>query len=305
MLLLPPTKRARETYSLRFVKESVVRDEMREIMRDNSRVLALAQDAVSTDYALCRIKEWAKIEELLAVRGAANVTMNGFLAICVSLAPRYTESKLEKMRAALVWRQLEELDPGLRWSRDELFRVRFKGAKKACKAFKARGALSETKLQALVEWLLEQKEHDYARGMVVTFYGLLRHSDLIRLRPSDVEFGENEVLLSIIGGKGRGKEHVDEVRATEARKTLQAAVESAAMRFARSLFPDWSKERANELIRTFAVKAGWDPLLKWTMHSLRHGFAAHLQRSGISEAERKQRGRWSSSKVANWYARGD
>ena len=265
-------------------------------------VYDLAIDAVSADHALSRMKEWATLEERLAVRGAANVSMEDFLAVCLAIAPKYTASKLEKMRAALVWRQLEELTPATRWSRDELFKVRFKGALKSCKPFATRGAITEEKLRKLVTWLEARGERMYARGFVITFYGMLRHSDLLRLRRADVEFGAKEVLLSIIGGKGRTREHVDVVQATEAETTLRVAMEVSAGEL--RLFSLWNKDYANCLIREFALLENWDKTQGWTVHSLRHGFAAHLKRKGVSLEVRMQRGRWSSARVAEWYARG-
>jgi len=303
--MLPHTKRLREALQpamkLRNVSEEDVRRMAKRHLAEGD-VKHLALDAVSPDYAKERIREWAKIEEMLAVHGAYNVRMEPFLALCMAMAPHYTESKLEKMRAAVVWRQVQELPIPLRWTRDERFLVGFKGAKKSCKAFAVRGAISEAKLGKLVEWLLTKDLQLYARGFVVGFYGLLRHSDLVRMRWCDVEFGE-EILLSIIGGKGRDKEHVDEVRATEARQTLMAAV-AAAQGLGPLLFADWDKAYANELIREFATNDQWDQGQKWSFHGLRHGFAAKLKRDGVCELARKQRGRWSSSRIAEWYARG-
>jgi len=303
--MLPHTKTLRAALQpsmrLRSVREEDVRKAVKRHLEDGD-VQFLAVDAVSEDYAKERVREWAKIEELLGVHGAAHVRMEPFLALCMSMAPHYCTSKLEKMRGALVWRQIQELEPTMRWSRDERFLVGFKGAKKSCRPFAERGAISETKLSKLVQWLTQKGLTMYARGFVVAFYGLLRHSDVIRMRWSDVEFGA-EILLSIIGGKGREKEHVDEVRATEARLSLEAAV-AAAQGHGLLLFPGWNKAFANDLIREFAELDGWDKGQKWTVHSLRHGFAAKLKRDGVCELARKQRGRWSSSRVAEWYARG-
>ena len=307
--MLPHTKRLRDLFTdraslhmkLRNISDADVRANYKRVVNEGL-VYDLAIDAVGADHALSRMKEWATLEERLAVRGAANVSMEDFLAVCLAIAPKYTASKLEKMRAALVWRQLEELAPAARWSRDELFKVRFKGALKSCKPFATRGAITEEKLRKLVSWLEARDEHMYARGFVITFYGMLRHSDLLRLRRADVEFGVKEVLLSIIGGKGRTREHVDVVQATEAEATLRVAMEVSAGEL--RMFPLWNKDHANSLIREFASLESWDATQGWTVHSLRHGFAQHLKRLGVSLEVRMQRGRWSSARVAEWYARG-
>ena len=172
--MLPHTKRLRDLYTdraslvikLRNISDADVRTNLDRVVREGL-VSDLAMDAVSADYALSRMKEWASLEERLAVRGAANVTMEGFLAVCLAIAPKYTASKLEKLRAAMVWRQLEELAPSERWSRDELFKVRFKGALKSCKPFATRGAITAEKLRTLAAWLEQRGENMYARGFVI------------------------------------------------------------------------------------------------------------------------------------------
>ena len=227
-----------------------------------------------------------------------------FLAMCIALAPFYTESKLEKLRAALVWRQVEELEPAERFTRDERFRRRFRGCLAMCKPFAVRGAISLIKLDKLIAWLIGKGEYTYARGFSVTFWALLRHSDLTRLRGSDIEISMQEVLLSIIGGKGREREHADVVKATEARQVLLTAVQVARVKGHARLFEEWEKCKANALIQQFAELDGWDASHKWSVHSLRHGSASHLKRQGVGEAERKQRGRWCDTRITEWYARG-
>ena len=270
----------------------------------SGRIQELAQGAVISGTADDRDKEWGKIQELLQVRGARAVEEEPFLAMCLAMAPFYTISKLEKLRAALVWRQLEELEPSERFTRDERFKRRFKGCLAFCKPFTVRGAISLPKLDKLISWLIGKGEYTYARGFCITFWALLRHSDLIRLRGSDIELSMEEVLLSIIGGKGRDREHVDVVIATEARQVLLTAVQVARVKADSRLFADWDKLKANALIHEFALLDGWDVSQNWSVHSLRHGCAAHLKRKGVAEAERKQRGRWSDTRVAEWYARG-
>ena len=293
-------------YRLRNVHEDVIRAAIAPILA-SCQIQQLAQNGVVDGTAGERVAEWGKIQELLGVRGAQAVDEEPFLAMCLALAPHYTISKLEKLRAALVWRQIEELPPSERYTRDERFKRRFKGCLAFCKPFKVTGAISLTKLEKLVAWLLEKGEFEYARGFRITFWGLLRHSDLLRLRETDVEFStgvRDEVLLSIIGGKGREKEHVDVIKACEARDYLLTAVQIARMHGDMILFARWSKGVANALIHEFAQLDGWDVSHKWSVHSLRHGCAAHLQRMGVSLAVRKQRGRWSSTRIAEWYARG-
>lgn len=272
-------------------------------LRQEEVHMTLAQRAVVPDTAQSRVREYAKLEVLLQTVGVATVQEEAFLALCAALAPYYSPSRLESLRSALVWKQLEALPFAQCWTQHKRFRRRFRGALKMCRPFTERGALSEDKLLALVRWLCSGSHEMYARGMVVGFYALLRHSDLVRVRPGDIEFGVREVLVSVLGGKGRERHHVDVVRATEARQSLTVAVAAAQAARSLTLFPDWDKGKANALIREFALLSGWDPEQKWTFHSLRHGFAQHLKREGVNEAERMHRGRWTSRRVADWYAR--
>ena len=297
------TLMAPQTYRLRNVDEYSIRAAMGPILT-SGQVQQLAQGAVVTGTADDRSKDWGKIQELLEVRGARAVEEEPFLAMCIALAPFYTESKLEKFRAALVWRQVEELEPAERFTRDERFKRRFRGCLAMCRPFAVRGAISLIKLDKLIAWLIGKGEYTYARGFSVTFWALLRHSDLTRLRGSDIEISMQEVLLSIIGGKGREREHADVVKATEARQVLLTAVQVARVKGHARLFEEWEKCKANALIQQFAELDGWDASHKWSVHSLRHGSASHLKRQGVGEAERKQRGRWCDTRITEWYARG-
>ena len=140
--------------------------------------------------------------------------------MCASLARFYRASTLESFRAALVWRQVEDMPIEACWTQSIRFRRRFRGAMKLCLDPVPRGSVTFSQLRTLTSRCSERGEIDYARGFIVAFYGLLRHSEITSLRRSDIEVSHTEALLRIRGGKGRRNNVVDIVEVPEAHDLL-------------------------------------------------------------------------------------
>ena len=259
----------------------------------------LAQVGVSAGTAQKRAQYFYRLEHLMGVHGACNMAEENFLALCASMSRFYRPSTLEAFRAALVWRQIEDLPESECWSQTLRFRRRFKGVLKICLDPKPRGSITRDQLRVLSTYCIDQGEITYGQGFAIGYFGLLRHSELVGLQTSDVEISESDVLIKIRGGKGRHHFAVDTVQAPEVRHLLGYF---KTISTTSSLFPTWNKVQANRLIAAAAARFGWNSQQTWSFHCLRHGCAGHLTRQGVDLSTRLRRGRWMSELTATRYS---
>ena len=182
-----------------------------------------------------------------------NTTEEAFLTLCACLSRFYRASKLEALRSALVWRQLEDEPIERCWSQTIRFRRRFKGATRLCLDPQSRGSVTFNQLKQLTEYCQEAGETEYARGFAIAYYGLLRHSELELLRRNDVE-GET-ATLRIRGGKGRLHYEVDIVQVPEVQELVTCLKKDGNTVL---LLHFWNKVKANALIRASAVHFEWN-----------------------------------------------
>ena len=192
----------------------------------NQDHLRLAQLSVAPRTAQKRIFYFSRLEELLDVQGVSNITEETFLAFCVSVSRFYRAPTLESFRAALVWRQLEDMPictVGLNLNcctQSFRFRRRFKGACRLCLDPQPRGSITYEQLRELTRAYSNMGELFYAQGYAIAFYALLRHSQLHALRRDDVEIAD-EAIIRIRGGKARQRHEVDTVEAPEVKLLLR------------------------------------------------------------------------------------
>ena len=278
------------------ISDQIVQDETQRLLQANVHS-QLAQLAVAPETARRRSLNFSSIEHFLGVHGVCNITEEAFLALCVCLSRFYRASRLEALRAALVWRQLEETPIERCLAQTTRFRRRFKGATRLCLDPQPRGSITFDQLTQLTEYCREAEELEYARGFAIAYFGLLRHSEMALLRRDDVE--TETATLRVRGGKGRLHYEVDIVLVPEVQHLLTYLKNVGTTVL---LLPYWNKVKANALICAAAAHFKWNKRQSWSFHCLRHGGAGHLTRQGSELSTRLLRGRWMSAFSAEAYS---
>lgn len=256
------------------------------------------------------LKHWSGVERAL------EINRDWFLALMLSLAPVYSKGRLEHFRAALAhFLKAESRVNNEIWTEHLGFCRDFNGITAQCRPPAVVGAISATKLTMVISMICEvvanAADHVmFIAGIRIAFNFLLRHSELLRLRFCDAEFIErlDSVSLTIIGPKGHatsnhGAPSIFYARVPETGSFFRALGKPEAAD--QGMFSKWNKNLINEIIMRTATRHGWDPTMRWSFHSLRHGGAQDLKERGVALSDRMTRGRWSSATVAEHYARPD
>ena len=282
---------------------------------------ALANAAVKPATVRERTRDWDSLKYILDVADVRAVKMNDFLGVMELLAEQYSPSRLEKFRAALVHRQILDLPEAERWSRDERFKIQFKGLLANCTRKRkqearekyqssgedagTRGAIFGQRLRELLRWCAERQKGFYAASMKMCYEGLLRSSEIRNLRKRDlIKESNGRWYVRIVGGKHRLEDKVEVVHLRNTNEQLEKMWELLHRGDPENhVFPNWSAKEANSLIKEVSTKFCWEEGRLWSMHSLRHGKAAALKLHGVTTEDRLALGRWRSQHIEKHYSR--
>ena len=303
------------------VREAVARGAQRgEERHEEVAAKAQAEDTYK-DY----IRDWAFLQDTVEVKGTAAYTRAAFLDAMREMVGEYHQSRLEKYRAAVVFRQEIDLEVQERWTQGATFKRMFAGVialategylkkksedmrKKGKKPIEddddaddnARGAIVEEKASQVVKHFLGKNMTMYARGVVVAYGGLLRHGEVINACHNHVYQEQGKWFLRITGGKWRKPDETDHVWLEGAEQTMAKIHQPGKFT---KLFPDWDDTEAVRGIKECAKKGEWEIGRAWDFHCLRHGKAVDNRLAGMPLEERMRRGRWKSKKVEDRYSR--
>ena len=136
------------------------------------------------------------------------------------------------------------------------------------------GQLKQLRFHATVNGFVEE-----ADGFALAWYGMLRHTAFASLKFHDVRMRARKGPLLRLAKKKAfsaarcNTENLDHFVQVRNCKSLLKEI-CRGKRGADRLFPNWSKDRARDLIKEAAVVFGWDPTVDWDgMHCMRHGAA--------------------------------
>ena len=153
---------------------------------------------------------------------------------------------------------------------------------------------------AIVTWLLSLGRCQEACAILLCFFGLLRASEALRLRLSEVIRTSTGYVL-VLGATKRGLEQKVEIACASVVEWLD--MYSARMNLTTAArFIGISYARLNRWLRRGAEFFGFGAI-RWSSHSLRRGGATELYRQNISMAAILQYGRWLTERSAREYLR--
>lgn len=274
---------------------------------ENLGLLSLVESTRSSYAgAFARLLTWSKS------RCVEDIPQDWFLSLCMTFATSgYSVSHLESYRSALAFFQRTHVKcPRLRWSQDPGFQTDFRGLLAICKPPTVVGAIGvhNKRLDQLLGHVADHLPSVYGLGIRIAHPTLVRHSELLILRPCDFAVSGSDVVVTVIGPKGHktsdgGKPAVFLVKAPGI-GPLVTSLLNGRHPF-QPLFPEWDQILINEAIRAAAARFEWDPTMRWSFHSLRHGMAQDMNQENIPLSERMMRGRWSSGPQSDHYARPD
>jgi integrase len=256
--------------------------------------------------AFARLLTWSESASI------EDIPEDWFLSLCMQFATSgYSMSHLESYRSSLAFFQRTLIKTHeRRWTQDAGFQTEFRGLLAICKPPTVVGAigLHNQRLSQLLSFVDERLPPAYGLGIRVAHPTLVRHSELLVLRPCDFAIAGNDAVVTVIGPKGHktsdgGKPAVFLVKAPGL-GPLAASLVKGRPPFD-PLFPEWDQPLMNEVIRAAAAHFKWDRAMRWSFHSLRHGMAQDMNQENIPLSERMMRGRWSSAPQSNHYARPD
>ena len=284
----------------------------------------VAAKGQATDTYKDYVRDWNFLQDTVEEKGTAKYTQEVFLDAMKEMVGEYHQSRFEKYRAAVVFRQEQDLGPG-QWTQSPAFKRQFAGLisiatiaymKKKSQALRdtkrkaleddddvdddARGAITKEKAEVVVKHFLAQKRAMYARGVVMAYGGLLRHGEVINACHNHVYKENGKWYLKITGGKWRKKDETDHVWIEGADETMGMIHQPGKFT---KIFPDWDEKEAVKGVQVCAKKLGWDLARKWDFHCIRHGKAVDNRLAGMPLDERMRRGRWKSRKIEERYSR--
>ena len=258
------------------------------------------------------IRDWGLLMSWTGMTEVAQLTENIFFIIMEQFVGVYSAGRTENFRSTVAWRQKLDQAEG-RWSQTDGFRLRFEGYQKRVderyRAKQADGSIPQTKrghikgqkVDELFAFCVSMGEDTYAVGMVFSFHLMLRHGDIPKLDESCLRHTPGRGWeVKIVGGKGRAKDFVEWIRADETPKLCEALLKSTPK--GALLFPSWSEDKANALIKGAAERYGWSVEgEKYTHHCNRRGKARELYDKGMTIQEICELGRWKREKTARGY----
>lgn len=257
------------------------------------------------------VRDWGLLLLWTGSTTVIDVTMPSFFAAMEAFVGKYSLSRVENFRSAVVW--VQSLDPSLRqeqrWSKQEYFRIRFNGLlARVDAAYKEkqeegelpqtkRGRIQEEKLRQLVDFCVQKGEDMYAIGFVLSYNLLLRHQDLVKLTGDSIRYLDQRGWeVRIVGGKDRPADFEEWIDGSDCPKVLQRLMEERGK--TEPLVPKWSEDKANRLIREAAHAFGWSTEgERYVHHCARRGKARDLYEEGLTIPEIMERGRWGGSKI--------
>ena len=271
------------------------------------------------------VRDWAFLQETVEAKGTAAYTQAAFLDAMNEMVGEYHQSRFEKYRSAVVFRQEQDLGIGTQWSQSPAFKRQFAGIiSMATKAYMkkksqtlrdtkrkeleddddpddaARGAIVKDKAEMVVKHFLAENKTMYARGVVMAYGGLLRHGEVINACHNHVYKENGKWFVKITGGKWRKPDETDHVWIEGADETMAKIHQPGKFK---KLFPDWDDKEAVKGIKICAKNMKWDVARTWDFHCIRHGKAVDNRLAGMPQDERMRRGRWKSKKVEENYSR--
>lgn len=184
------------------------------------------------------------------------------------------------------------------------------GVRRMAAEFKSpRGAIGFDKLIKVIQVSHELGHELYTAGLLLAFSACLRHTQIMTLTVSDVLFDQREVADVVLrlrsGNKGKGNAARTSYPRTAfgCKKLLGYVTQQRGD--AELLFPFWDRKIANWVIKTTALKEGWDCNQTWGgVHCIRHG-ARITQDTSLDTAMKLEmrKGGWKSVSACVWYSR--
>ena len=258
------------------------------------------------------VRDWGLIMLWTGLTTVAQLSETIFYIIMERFVGLYSVGRVENFRSAVAWRQ--NLDLGTdQWTQTAGFKLRFDGYLKRVNAvyrerqdaglFKntKRGHVKGEKVEELFQYCKKLGEVMYAVGLVLCYHLMLRHGDVVKLDETCLRHTPARGWeAKIVGGKGRPVDFIEWINADDAPDLCAALLTKTPK--GTLLFPRWSEDRANELIRGAAEHYGWvTDGERYMQHCLRRGNARDLYDGGMSIHDICVRGRWKSEKTAKGY----
>ena len=262
------------------------------------------------------VRDWGLIMLWTGLTSGTQLSEKIFFIIMERFVGVYSVGRVENFRSAVAWRQnLDRTNDRSsdQWSQKAGFKLRFDGYLKRVETLyrekqaaglipsTKRGHIKGEKVDDLFQHCKRLGEIMYAVGLVLCYHLLLRHADVVKLDETCLRHSPARGWeAKIVGGKGRPFDFIEWINADDAPDLCAALLKKTPK--GALLFPRWSEDRANELIRGAADQYGWvTDGEKYVQHCLRRGGARDLYDSGMSIPEICVRGRWKSARMAKGY----
>lgn len=251
-----------------------------------------SQRAIMEEYAKCGIEEITEESYLRFLK---------WRMVKFGLEP----STLRTYRATLLHYQKDLLPKQLRWAEDEGFQRRARGMEQsAAKHVRPRGGITLDRLQQVKKECAKLPKKRMLRlGFSLAYMAMLRRAELMALRREDLRVQGNELVVTVLRGKGRKNKTGYQVVETRVKDGAQFIKWFEDVPPKELLFPQWDTVAAAKVIEDTCKKYKWTTELWFSFHSLRHGSAEDMKQAGVSLKDICTKGRWLSTSMADYYSR--